>query len=162
MEVQLKIKKDEAGHNRVCSIKAFVTSFFVMGFTYTNIELVFRGRTHVSMLVVGGLCGALVGLINEKYPKMKMWKQCAIGTGIIISLEFLSGYILNIVLKLQVWDYSALRFNFMGQISLLFAVLWFFLCIPVIWLDDYLRYKFFDGVCHGNLKDYLFRFIELK
>lgn len=146
----------------VKNIKSFIFMFFVMGFIYTNIELLFRGYTHPSMLIVGGLCGAFIGLINEKNHNIKMWKQCALGAIIILLLEFVSGYIINIKLGLGVWDYSGLKFNILGQISLLFGVLWFFLCIPIICLDDYLRFKFFNGVYYGSFQSYLIKFIKLK
>ena len=43
----------------------------IMGCVYTNIEMIFRGYTHPSMIIVGGLCGALAGLINDITP---VWK----------------------------------------------------------------------------------------
>lgn len=136
--------------------------FLVMGFIYTNIELLFRGYTHPSMILVGGLCGSITGLLNERNHNIKMWVQCLLGTFIILAIEFLSGYIINIRLGLGVWDYSGLRFNVMGQISLLFGVIWFVLSVPIIWLDDYLRYKFFEEEYYGTMGDYLKKLIELK
>ena len=47
----------------------------IMGCVYTNIEMIFRGYTHPSMIIVGGLCGMLAGLINDITPEMKMYKQ---------------------------------------------------------------------------------------
>ena len=123
--------------------------FIVMGCIYTNIELVCRGYTHPSMLVVGGLCGMLIGLINNIAPNKKLYKQCFISMIIVTFLEFISGYILNIKMGLNIWDYSNLPLNFMGQVSLLFSVFWFFISIIAIWLDDYLRYKFY-----GDKKPY--------
>ena len=144
------------------NIKSFIFMFFVMGFINTNIELLFRGYTHPSMLIVGGLCGAFIGLLNEKNHNVKIWQQCFLGTIIILLLEFISGYIINIKLGLGVWDYSGLRFNLLGQVSLLFGVLWFFLCVPIIWLDDYLRFKFFHSNYYGSFQSYLIKFITLK
>lgn len=119
-------------------IKEFVL-FTVFGFIYSIIEIFFRGYTFNSMFIVGGLCGVLIGLINDKTPQMPLIYQCLIGSLIVTTIEFISGYILNIHLGLGIWDYSNQPYNFMGQICPMFSVAWFFLSIPVIYLDDYLK-----------------------
>ena len=111
----------------------------IFGITYCGIEILYRGRTHISMLFVGGLCAVLIGMINEITPKMNIILQMLIGAVIVTIIEFFSGYIINIILGLNVWDYSNLMFNYKGQISLIFTVIWFFLSAPVIYLDDKLR-----------------------
>ena len=111
----------------------------LFGITYCGIEILYRGRTHISMLFVGGLCAVLIGMINEITPKMNIILQMFIGAVIVTIIEFFSGYIINIILGLNVWDYSNLMFNYKGQISLIFTVIWFFLSAPVIYLDDKLR-----------------------
>ena len=111
----------------------------IFGITYCGIEILYRGRTHISMLFVGGLCAVLIGMINEITPKMNIILQMFIGAVIVTIIEFISGYIINIILGLNVWDYSNLMFNYKGQISLIFTVIWFFLSAPVIYLDDKLR-----------------------
>ncbi len=136
--------------------------FVVMGCAYTNIELFFRGYSHQSMFIVGGLCGLLIGMINEINQNLRMWQQCVISTVIVLSIEFIAGYILNIKLNIGVWDYSSLPFNIMGQVCVLFGILWFFLSVIAIWLDDYLRYKFFDEEYEGNLGLYIKRLFTLK
>ena len=111
----------------------------IFGITYCGIEILYRGHTHISMLFVGGLCAVLIGMINEITPKMNIILQMLIGAVIVTIIEFFSGYIINIILGLNVWDYSNLLFNYKGQISLIFTVIWFFLSAPVIYLDDKLR-----------------------
>ena len=111
----------------------------IFGITYCGIEILYRGRTHISMLFVGGLCAILIGMINEITPKMNIILQMFIGAVIVTIIEFFSGCIINIILGLNVWDYSNLMFNYKGQISLIFTVIWFFLSAPVIYLDDKLR-----------------------
>ena len=136
--------------------------FIVMGCIYTNIELLCRGYTHPSMFVVGGLCGMLIGLINNIAPSKALYKQCFISTIIVLCLEFISGYILNIKMSLNIWDYSDLPFNLMGQICLLFSVFWFFLSIIAIWLDDYLRYKFYGDKKPKDLFEYMKNLITFR
>lgn len=114
------------------------------GLLYVLCELVFRGRSHWTMFIVGGLCFWLIGLTNEVIPwEMPIWQQCIIGAIIITAVEFIAGCIINIGLGWQVWDYSGLPFNIMGQVCLPFAVLWVVVAAVGIVLDDYLRYWIF-------------------
>jgi uncharacterized membrane protein len=119
-----------------------ISLFFIFGITYCSIEILYGGSTHWSMFLVGGLSGLLGGLVDELFPYLKIFYQCFIITGIILILEYISGYIFNIVLGEKIWDYSNLPFNLNGQISLTFALIWFFLFSPlIIWFDDFLREK---------------------
>lgn len=115
--------------------------FLIFGFLYICLELLYRGRTHISMFFVGGLCGVLIGLINDNTPDIPLFYQCILGTTIVTLIEFISGCYLNIYLGLGVWDYSHVPFNLLGQVCLPFSIIWMFLSIPVIYLDDYLKNK---------------------
>lgn len=119
--------------------------FLLFGLIYCEIELLYRGHTHWTMFIVGGLCGLLIGLINEITPKMNIWLQMFLGSIIVTLIEFISGYILNIKLGLGIWNYSKLPFNFMGQIDLIFTIAWFFLSYAAIYLDDFFR-KIMDEI----------------
>ena len=111
----------------------------IMGCVYTNIEMIFRGYTHPSMIIVGGLSGALAGLINDIMPNMKIYKQCILSAFVITLIEYISGYILNIKLNLGIWDYTNLKYNLNGQISLIFSFIWIFLSYFAIRFDDMLK-----------------------
>ena len=113
--------------------------FLIFGISYYLLEILWRGYSHWTMIIVGGLCGLLIGLINEITPKMNTILQMLLGSVIVTIIEFVTGYIINIKLDLNIWDYSNLKFNILGQVSLLFSVLWFFLSYIVIKLDDYIR-----------------------
>lgn len=115
--------------------------FVIFGFLYICLELLYRGRTHISMFFVGGLCGVLIGLINDNTPDIPLFYQCILGTTIVTLIEFISGCYLNIYLGLGIWDYSHVPFNFLGQVCLPFSIIWMLLSIPVIYLDDYLKNK---------------------
>ena len=52
-------------------------------------------------------------------------------------------FALYVWLELEVWDYSNLPFNFMGQICLPFSFAWTLLSGVAIVVDDYLRYLLF-------------------
>lgn len=125
--------------------KKHLSLFLIGSILYYNLEILWRGYSHCSMFILGGICFVLIGLINEYFSwEMKLWKQQLIATIIITTLEFITGYIVNIKLDWNVWNYGNLRFNLLGQISLQYSILWFFLSAVAIVLDDYLRYKWFD------------------
>ena len=113
--------------------------FNIFGLTYGLIEILWRGYTHPSMVIVGGSCGLLIGLLNERNKKMNLLLQMVEGMVIVTVLEFVSGIILNLCLGLNVWDYSNMRFNLLGQVCPQFCIAWFFLSYFVIRIDDLLR-----------------------
>ena len=120
--------------------------FVIFGLLYCGLEILWRGYTHPSMFVVGGICCLLVGLINETTPNMPMWLQCLLSAIIITIIEFLSGCILNLWLNLGVWNYTNMPFNLLGQMCLPFSMAWFFLSYIAIKLDDWLRRILFHEV----------------
>ena len=125
----------------------YIEKYFILlnvgGIVYTLIELLYRGYSHISMYILGGLCFVFIGLINEAVENMSLLFQTILSDIIVLVLEYSFGYILNIKLKLNIWDYSNLPLNLHGQICLYFALMWIPLCIFGILLDDYLRYKIF-------------------
>ena len=90
--------------------------FSIFGLTYGLIEILWRGYTHPSMVIVGGICGLLIGLLNEKNKKMKLLPQMVEGMVIVTVLEFVSGIVLNLCLGFNVWDYRIMRFNLLGHV----------------------------------------------
>lgn len=115
--------------------------FLAGGFAYGGIENLFRGYSHISMCIAGGICFIIIGLLNEIYSwDMSLVSQMVISSLIITFVELTTGIIVNLWLKLNVWDYSALPYNFMGQICLLYTNIWFLLSVFGILMDDYLRY----------------------
>ena len=114
------------------------------GTIYYCVECAWRGYSHITMFFVGGLCFVCIGAINEIFPwELSIVKQSLIGACIVTILEFISGLILNVWLGLDIWDYSNLPFNIMGQICLPFFFAWIVLSGAAIILDDYLRYWLF-------------------
>lgn len=114
------------------------------GSIYVFIELAWRGYSHISMFILGGVCFVIIGLINELFPwDLGLLWQSIIGAFVVTICEFVTGLIVNVWLGLGVWDYSGLPFNIMGQICLPFFFAWIALSIVAIILDDYIRYWFF-------------------
>ena len=115
--------------------------FMIGGFAYGAIENLSRGYSHISMFIAGGICFILIGELNEQVSwDLPLVGQMAISAVIITLIEFITGLVVNIWLQLNVWDYSELPYNILGQVSLLFTIIWFFISLFAIFLDDYLRY----------------------
>ena len=128
----------------------YLLLFFIGGTIYITIELIWRwllhsSPTHWSMFILGGLSFLLIGEINEYLSwDTLFYIQCLIGTTIVLILEFIFGCILNLWLKLNVWDYSNQPLNLLGQICGPFAFLWYLLTAVAIVIDDYIRYWLFN------------------
>lgn len=111
------------------------------GSVYYGIEILYRGYSHWTMFLVGGICFIGMGLINEIFPwDMPIWKQVLIGDVFVLLMEFLSGCIVNLWLGWDVWDYSNMPFNLLGQVCLTFAFLWIPIVLFGILVDDYARW----------------------
>ena len=123
----------------------YVVLFVTGGLVYMSLELLWRGCTHWTMGVLGGICFICLGLINEILSwETPLTLQMLIGSTIITILEFITGCIVNIWLGWNVWDYSNLPLNLLGQICLPFSILWYFISAIGIVIDDYIRYIYFD------------------
>ena len=118
--------------------------YIIGGAIYYNIEILWRGYSHWTMFVLGGIAFLFCGIINEfttwEYP---LWKQVLRADAFVVMAEFITGCIVNLWLGWNVWDYSDLKWNILGQSCPQFALLFAPLCLLAIILDDYLRYWFF-------------------
>lgn len=105
--------------------------FLVGGLGYYAMELAFRGRSHWSMALCGGICLCAVYHMNRALQEKPLIVRAGIGSLIITAVELLCGCLVNLVLQWNVWDYSRLPWNLWGQICLPFSLLWLALCFPV-------------------------------
>ncbi len=114
------------------------------GAVYVCLELLFRGRSHWTMAVLGGVLFLIIGSFNEILPwEMPLLLQAVLGAVVVTMAELAAGILLNRWLGLGIWDYSNMPFNLWGQICLPFSVLWVFLAGIAVVLDDWLRYWLF-------------------
>ena len=126
-------------------VKKYSVLALIGGIIYGAIEVACRGHTHWTMGVLGGICFICLGLINELLSwETPLVLQMLIGSIIITVLEFITGCIVNLWLGWNVWDYSDLPYNLLGQICLPFSILWYFISAIGIVIDDYIRYIYFD------------------
>lgn len=112
------------------------------GGSYVLLELLWRGRSHVSMFLLGGICFWLIGWMDRDRTIPVAVQACR-GAVMITALELLTGLLLNRWLDLGVWDYSGLPANFLGQICLYYFVLWIPVSAAAVFLEDGLRWLLF-------------------
>lgn len=99
--------------------------FYLGGFSYFLLEILWRGRSHGSMFLLGGTCFLIIGKLNRCLRRITPALRLVLFSGIITGLELLTGLLVN--REHTVWDYRRLPFQFRGQICLMYSLLW----IPV-------------------------------
>lgn len=111
--------------------------FCLGGGLYAAIELLYRGRTHGSMFLLGGGCFLLLGKLRRlplSWPVLTLIGALAITAG-----ELATGLAVN--RDYSVWDYRGLPANFMGQVCLQFSLLWLPLSLLGMGLHGVLEQK---------------------
>ena len=115
-------------------LSIFLLAFFLGGTLYVLLELLWRGRSHVSMFCAGGLALLLLHGLFLRFA-LPLFAQCLVGGLVITAIEFVAGAIVNVHLKLNVWDYSKMPLNLYGQVCLPFSLLWCLLTLPISFLS---------------------------
>lgn len=120
-------------------IKKYGLFFIIGAIGYAAIEVIWRGYTHWSMMIAGGLAFVMFSLVSEKLKDRNIIVKAAVcGLG-ITAIEFVFGVIFNLWLKMGVWDYSHMPFNLLGQICPIFTLIWAGLAIAFLPLSDALN-----------------------
>ena len=116
-----------------------IAAWFLGGAAYVLLELLWRGRSHVSMFFAGGTAFLLLhGLFQGPLAAAPLALACLAGALVITSVEFVAGVVVNLRLKLAVWDYSHMPMQLYGQICLPFSLLWGLLTIPIVQVSQWL------------------------
>ena len=123
-------------------IKKYLIFFTVGGAGYAAIELLWRRRTHWTMILAGGICFVLFSVIAERLNGRPLIFKAALGALGITAVEFFFGVVFNIILGMGIWDYSGVPFNLLGQICPLFTLVWCGLGFVFLPLADALNRKF--------------------
>lgn len=107
----------------------YVFLWTVGGAIYYSFEMIFRGFSHWSMFVLGGLC-FLFFWLQAHWTKWNdaMWIQVVRCTIFVVACEFITGIIVNKWMKWHVWDYSDQPYQLFGQICLPFATIFSGMC----------------------------------
>ena len=111
------------------------------GLLYYLIEILYRGYSHWSMFLLGGIaflfCGAQGRAAGWRDPLIKQLIKCGI---FITACEFITGIIVNRWMGWNVWDYTNMPLNVMGQICPHFTLAFIGLSVFGIPLSGYLIY----------------------
>lgn len=78
------------------------------------------------MFFAGAVVLSTFYYINSNFS-MPLRQKTLIGMVIITVLEFVIGAVFNLVLKENVWNYSNMPLNILGQICVPFSAIWFML-----------------------------------
>lgn len=118
--------------------------FLLGGNIYYTIEMIYRHRSHWTMYVLGGIVFVYAGIQNEFTSwETPFWRQVLRVEIFVLVSEFITGCIVNLWMKWNVWDYSNLPGNILGQTCWQFALLFLPLSVFAIVFDDWIRWKFF-------------------
>ena len=126
------------------NISEYLVLWAVGGCIYYGIEVLFRGFSHISMFMLGGLCMQFFtwqGRLTEWQDALP--RQITRCTIFVVSMEFITGIIVNKWYHLAVWDYSDMPLQLWGQRWVPFALIFSFLCTMGILLSGYLLHWFY-------------------
>lgn len=121
----MSVKDLMTGNN---SIWIEIAVFILGAGAYGTMEVLFRGYTHWTMLITGGACVLTMYYLQDWILSLPVVLGALAGALIITFYEFFVGVLVNLRLGWQVWDYSALPGNVLGQICPAFTAIWFCVC----------------------------------
>lgn len=93
------------------------------------------------MVIAGGICFIIFSLVAEKLKKRTAICKAAVCSLGVTAVEFIFGVIFNLMLKMNVWDYSGVPMNLLGQICPLYSLLWVLLALGVLPLAEIMNRK---------------------
>ena len=150
------------------NLKKEIAIFCILGLLYLNIEVFARagrrelvdlvlmspkpiqpfslaGWTSIWMFFIGGFAAWFAGFLDtlKWFSRQKLFVKVLACSLSITATELLSGLFLNYYLELALWDYTHVRYNLLGQISIRSATAFTFMAPLVLWLNNFLRYKLF-------------------
>lgn len=120
------------------------------GLFYFYMEIAYRDYSHYSMIICGGCCFLIVGNIGKYIlnKKFNIFKSIVLimffGSLTITSLEFITGIIVNLILKKRVWNYSVMKYNVFGQICLVYSALWALMSLLCVYVLNIIRIMIFE------------------
>lgn len=123
-------------------LKKYFTFFVIGGIGYALVELIWRGRTHWTMMIAGGICFISFSVISELFREKPILYKAALCSLTVTTVELVFGVVFNIIFKMNVWNYSNMPLNLLGQICPLYSLLWGGLSLLVLPIAQLLNEKF--------------------
>ena len=119
--------------------------FYIGGMAYMFLEFAWRGRSHGTMFLLGGLCFLVLGQIARLLPTKNLAVKGLAGSAAVTILELATGLAVN--RDYRIWDYRQLPFQYRGQICLLYSLLWIPVCLGAMAV-----YPLAEGLFHISQK----------
>lgn len=104
--------------------------FLLGGGGYLAIELAWRGASHWTMFLAGGICLCVLQALAVRPVCLPL--AAGAGASAVSGLEVCIGLACREVLHIAVWDYSAEWGNLAGLVCPRYCLYWFLLCGWVI------------------------------
>ncbi len=120
--------------------KEYLIICLVGAIGYSMIEILWRGYTHWTMSITGGIGFLLLYLTDLHMQSQNLFFRALVGAAVLTFVELVTGCIVNLIFRMNVWDYSSHIGNLLGQICPLYCALWFLLCISVMPLGRLIHY----------------------
>lgn len=137
-------KKISIKHSK---FKTYMKYFLIMtfsGYFYVTLELIFRGRSDVTMMYCASIAGLVLCLENNIFSyDLDFIIQIIMGAVSCTGCEWIFGRLFNQDFK--IWDYRNMPFHSPdGQICLPFFFVWVLISIICIPLLDYIEWRVFN------------------
>ena len=140
-------KKHSEGVFMMRKISKYLFFWALGGALYYTFEILFRGFSHWSMYVLGGICFMFFYIQGESMGWQEpVWKQTLRCTVFVTAGEFITGIIVNKWLHYSVWDYSQMPLQVFGQICVPFMIIFSGLSVLGIFLSGYLAFYLYKEV----------------
>ena len=128
--------------------------FLAGSWAYPALEMLWRGETHSSIALAGGICLCLInhiccGVLENR----NIASRCLAGAGIITGVELVMGLLLNRLMGFNIWDYSNVPLNLLGQVCLPYSFLWLGLSLPAMALCELCRGASLEEQARRNLQE---------
>lgn len=119
--------------------------FYIGGMVYMFLEFAWRGRSHGTMFLLGGLCFLVLGQLARRLPVKNLAIKGLAGAATVTALELVTGLAVN--RDYGIWDYRQMPFQFQGQICLPYFLLWIPVCLGAMAI-----YPLAEGLFHISQK----------
>lgn len=138
--------RSSSEEQKISSAQLFAQEFFLAvcgGVGYYALEILYRGYSHWTMAVCGAVGFCAIYRMNTRLRNYDVLIRALFGALIITICEFSTGCVVNLLLGWNVWDYTDVPFNFLGQICLPFCMMWFILSVPLCIICSGIRNRVF-------------------
>lgn len=124
------------------SFMKYLLLFTFSGYIYVCMELLFRGRSDITMMFCASICVIPMVILNNQFSyEVDFLLQLVLCTIFATFVEYIFGIIFNA--DYHIWDYRNMPFNIDGMICLPFSLLWMLIAAWVIPLMDWIDYYVF-------------------